>query len=1224
MKALSIPILLVLALASLQAQSTSSLTGLVTDPSGGVVPGAEIVAVNSETNQKRTATTDSQGRYSFPQMQPATYQVTAQAAGFSAAVVNDVRLLVNTPATVDIHFTVGTVQQSVSVTADTVQVNTQDATLGNAIGTRPILELPFDARNVIGLLSIQPGVTYFGDPSQRDDYRSGSVNGGKSDQGNVTLDGVDVNDEQFRTAFTSVLRTTLDSVQEFRTTTTNGGADVGRSSGAQVALVTKSGTNSINGSLYEYTRNTDTSANSFFNNADGIPRQQLIRNVFGASIGGPIKKNRLFYFLNYEGRRDASQGTAVRVVPNMLFRQGIFTYENTNGGTTELTPAQIQQIDPQHIGESQAVLQLLQSYPAPNDNTVGDGLNTAGYRFNASVPLKYDTYIARTDYQIDADGRHTLFLRGQLQNDHFVPTSTTAGSSISNGLPQFPGQADSSVTIQNAKGIALGYTWIITPALVNSLRYGFTRQAYDNTGVQTQPIVGFTSLDNPVASTTPLSVQVPVHDIEENLTWTHGAHAVAWGASIRFIRTHRLSFANSYSDATMTPGWFVDNARYLLEPDVNPNTLSDYTQQMVNLLGLVSQGTAEYNYNKQGALLPQGQGISRDFADNEFETFFMDTWKVTRGFTVSAGAHINMDPPLYEVNGYQTSTNIPLGVWANDREGLAEQGLPQSMVTPLSFQLANAPGGHPLYPFQLHIAPRVGMAFSPQSDSGWLKKLFGGPGKTSVRAGFGMYYDEFGQSLIRISDATSLGFSSTLQNAGTQTYETVPRFISLNQIPSGLLPAAPAGGFPQVAPDAFAATSGVDSSMQSPYTMNIDFSIGRDLPRGFHIETSYVGRLSRRSLVADDVGMYTNLLDPKSGQTYFQAATIMQQYVRENLPANKVPSIPWFQDLFPGYAGGGLTATQNIYQNAWSQNPASDTTALQVIDASATGCSPCSILGPNALYNPQYVALTAFRSIGSGSYHAFEATVRKQYSNGLQFDLNYTLSKCMDLGSTRESDGPNGPQGTGLGLIQNPWNAGQEKAVCDYDVRNLVSAFMVAELPFGHGHYLGGTSNKFWNAVIGGWQLSTIWRQSSGLPIGVNNGGYWPTNWNYPPFATQIGQVQQGTTNNSPTGGPNMFPNPTAAFNAFELTFPGQSGSRNTLRGDGFFTIDAGLSKRFHMFYNEKHSFQIRAEAFNITNSVRFDVNQMSLSLSNSVAFGKYNGTLNTPRVIQFGGRYEF
>lgn len=1219
MKSLSIAILLVLSLANLQAQSTASLTGVVTDPSGSVVPGAEVVVENAETNQKRTAATDSQGRYSFPQMQPSTYQITAHAPGFSEVVVRDVRLLVSTPSTVDIRFEVGTVQQSVAVSAESVQVNTQDATIGNAVGTRPILELPFDARNVVGLLSIQPGVTFFGDPSQRDDYRSGSVNGGKSDQGNVTLDGVDVNDQQFRTAFTSVLRTTLDSVQEFRTTTTNGSADVGRSSGAQVTLVTKSGTNGLHGSLYEYTRNTLTSANTFFNNQDGIPRQKLIRNVFGASIGGPIKKNRIFYFLNYEGRRDASDATAVRVVPTQLFRQGIFTYEKTDGSLAQLTPSQIQQIDPQHIGESTAVLNLLNQYPAPNDNTVGDGLNTAGYRFNSSVPLKYDTYIARVDYQLDSNGKQTLFWRGNLQNDHYVPSTLT-----SSGVPQFPGQADSTITLQNAKGIAVGHTWIIAPSLVNTVRYGFTRQSYDNTGVQSAPIVGFTSIDNLIPSTTPLSATIPVHDIEESLTWTHGAHTVVAGGSFRFIRTRRTSFANSYSGATMTPGWFVDNARYLLLPDVNPNTLSDYTQQMVNLLGLVSQGTAAYNYDKQGNLLPQGTGIKRDFADNEYEMFLQDTWKVSRGFTVTAGARVNIDPPIYEVNGYQTSTNIPLGVWENDRAGLAEQGLPQSMVTPLSFQLADAPGGHPLYATQRHIAPRVAFAYSPQADSGWEHRLFGGPGKTSIRAGFGMYYDAFGQSLIRIADATSLGFSTTLQNAGTQTADTVQRFVGINQIPAGLLPAAPPGGFPQVAPNSFAATSGVDSSIKSPYSMNIDFSIGRDLPHGFHIETTYIGRLSRRSLVADDTGMYTNLIDPKSGQSYFQAATIMQGYVRQNLPASKVPSIPFFQDLFPGYAGGGLTATQNIYQNAWSQNPASDTTALQVIDASATGCSPCSILGPNALYNAQYVALTAFRSIGDGDYHAFQATVRKQFSSGVQFDFNYTLSKCIDLGSTRESDGPNGPQGSGLGLIQNPWNPGQMRAVCDYDVRNLVSAFMVAELPFGRGHAFASHTNKFVNAIIGGWQVSAIWRQSSGLPVGVSNGGYWPTNWNYPPFATQIAPVQTGTTKNSPSGGPNLFPDPSAAFSAFDLTYPGQSGSRNVLRGDGFFTIDTALSKRFPMFYNEKHSFQIRAEAFNVTNSVRFDVNQVSLSLSNSVAFGKYNGTLNTPRVIQFGGRYEF
>ncbi len=1201
------------------AQSSSSLSGVVTDPSGAVVPRAEITLTNADTNQRRTALSDAQGRYAFSQIQPSNYEVTAHGAGFSELIVRDVHLLVNTPATVDIHFEVGPIQQTVAVSGDAAQVNTQDATLGNAVGTRPILELPFDARNVVGLLSIQPGVTFFGDPSQRDDYRSGSVNGGKSDQGNVTLDGVDVNDQQFRSAFTSVLRTTLDSVQEFRTTTTNAQAEVGRSSGAQVALITKSGTNTLHGSLYEYTRNTLTSANTFFNNADGIARQKLIRNVFGASLGGPLRKNRLFYFMNYEGRRDASDATAVRIVPNLSFRQGLFSYQRTDGSLAQLTPAQIRTIDPQQIGESAAVLNILQSYPAPNDNTVGDGLNTAGYRFNGSVPLKYDTYIARVDYQLDSSGKQTLFWRGNLQNDHYVPSSTT-----SSGVPQFPGQSDSTVSLQNAKGFALGYSWIISSGLVNSLRYGFTRQSYDNTGVQSSPIVSFTNIDSLVASTTALSATIPVHDLEDSLTWTHGAHTLVTGGSLRFIRTRRLSFGNSFSGATMTPGWFVDNARYLLEPDVNPNTLSDYTTQMVNLLGLVSQGTAEYNYDKQGKLLAQGQGIRRDFADSEYELFLQDSWKARRGLTVTAGARVNIDPPIYEVNGYQTSTNIPLGVWANDRAGLAERGLPQSSVTPLSFQLASAPGGHSLYALQRHMAPRIALAYSPQSDSGWGRRIFGGTGKTAIRAGFGMYYDAFGQSLIRIADATSLGFSSTLQNAGTQTYATVPRFIGINQIPAGLLPAAPPGGFPQVASNAFAATSGVDSSIKSPYSMNIDFSIGRDFSHGFHLETSYIGRLSRRSLVGDDVGMYTNLMDNKSGESYFQAATLMQKYVRANLPVSNVPAIPFFENIFPGYAGNGLTATQSIYQSAWSQNPASDTTALQVVDASATGCSPCSSLGPNALYNAQYVALTALRSIGGGDYHAFQTTLRKQYSNGVQFDVNYTLSKCIDLGSTRESDGPNGPQGSGLGLIQNPWNPSQMRAVCDYDVRQLVSSFVVAELPIGRGRLLAHNANRFVNAIIGGWQVSGIWRQSSGLPTGVGNGGYWPTNWNYPPFATQTGQVQEGTTKSGPSGGPNLFPNPTAAFSSFDLTYPGQSGSRNVIRGDGFFTIDTALSKRFTMFYNEKHSVQIRAEAFNVTNTVRFDVNQVSLSMSNSVSFGKYNGTLNTPRVIQFGARYEF
>ena len=180
------------------------------------------------------------------------------------------------------------------------------------------------------------------------------------------------------------------------------------------------------------------------------------------------------------------------------------------------------------------------------------------------------------------------------------------------------------------------------------------------------------------------------------------------------------------------------------------------------------------------------------------------------------------------------------------------------------------------------------------------------------------------------------------------------------------------------------------------------------------------------------------------------------------------------------------------------------------------------------------------------------------------------------------------------------------------------------ELPFGRGHHFAGNANRIVDAVIGGWQFSGIWRQSSGLPISVSNGGFWPTNWNAAGYATQIGPVQQGSVKNSPIGGPNIFPNPTAMLSAFDYTYAGQIGSRNTVRGQGFFTIDTGLSKRFRMPFNEKHTLQIRAEAFNLTNTARFDVNQLSLRIDTPGWFGRYSGTLNTPRVMQFGMRYEF
>ena len=1185
--------------ASLFAQNLTSLSGVASDSSGGVLPSVAIELTNKATEAKRSARTDQQGRYTFPQLTPGSYKLEAKAAGFKAEMVDNLTLQVNTPATVNLSLQVGALSETVSVTSEVALINTVDASIGNAIGERPIVELPFEARNPVGLLALQPGVTFI----PTGDYRSGSVNGGKSDQGNVTLDGVDVNDQQFRTAFTSVLRVTLDSVQEFRVTTSNFGADQGRSSGAQVSLVTKSGTNEIHGALFEFNRTTLTSANTFFNNAAKVPRTALVRNVFGGTLGGPLKKDRLFLFGSYEGRRDASAASGVHIIPNSDFRNGIFTYIRKDGSTGKLSPAEITaSADPLHIGPNAAILKYLQLFPQPNDTSVGDGLNTAGFRFNSASPLRYNTYIAKADYVLGS--RHQLFVRGNLQNDH----STSS-------IPQFPGQPDASSHLENAKGIAVGDTWIISSGLVSNMRYGLTRQSYDETGIQSTAYVTLRSIDNLYPTTRPISATIPTHNLADDFSWSHGAHTVAFGANYRYTSASRLNFANSFSDGFINSSWLQGTGSNLLVPDAKNSTL--YTRLMTDLLGIISQGNAKYNYDKSGALLPQGAGVARKFVDKAFEMYVQDSWKVARGLTVSGGLRVSLNPALSEANGIQTTTNIPLSDWFNQRGALADQGLPQSKITPISFDLSGKPGGRPLYPFQHDFSPRLGVAFSPQNSTGFLSKLFGGAGKTSIRAGAGLYYDIFGQSLIRLVDSTALGFSTALTNPANASALTAPRFQGPTVLPAGLLLAAPKGGFPQTAPDIWAIARSLDDKLKAPYTINLNFSMERELKGGLMVQAAYVGRLSRRSIVGDDAAIPTNLRDPASGQTYFQAATLMVQQANAGVPASKIAKQPFFENFYPGYATKTLNATQSIYDQFWTQEP--DATSV-LLDIDGPGCSPCGKFGAFQQWNSQYSSLGVYRSRGSGSYHSLQMSARKHFAHGLQFDFNYTYSKSIDLASTRESDGVTSSQ------IVNPWNTRQMRAVSDYDLRHNFTAFGIYQLPFGKGKMILGNSNRVVDAFIGGWQVTGIFRQSSGFPVSVGNGGFWPTNWNITGYATQLTPLTAGTVENAQVkgGGAYMFANPAAALASFANTLPGQTGSRNTLRGDGIFNVDSSLSKTFVMPFNEHHSVQFRAEAFNLTNSVRFDVNTASLSVGSPSTFGKYNSTLGSPRVMQFGARYVF
>jgi hypothetical protein len=339
---------------------------------------------------------------------------------------------------------------------------------------------------------------------------------------------------------------------------------------------------------------------------------------------------------------------------------------------------------------------------------------------------------------------------------------------------------------------------------------------------------------------------------------------------------------------------------------------------------------------------------------------------------------------------------------------------------------------------------------------------------------------------------------------------------------------------------------------------------------------------------------------------------------RRNVPVAQVGRIPYWENLWPGAAGSGLTATQAIYNVFRSYNV--DTSAVTYdIDIN---CDPsCSRFGPFSLFNEQIASYTAYTSDGRGNYNALQMTVRKRMGNDLRMDLNYSWSKSIDLSSNT----PRSPGG--INLAQN-WDPSDRRAVSDYDVRHAVNAFAIWEMPFGRGkRFLSGSSGPV-NALLGGWQLSGSWFQTSGLVTYVNDGSVWPTSWGPAPYATQISVPVQESTKNAPAvvgaGGPNIFPDPAKGRESFEFTLPGVSGSRNTLRGDGTFLINMGLAKRFLMPYSERHSLQFRWESFNLLNSVRFDPRSASLSLTSVGTFGKYTNVLNSPRQMQFGLRYEF
>ena len=526
--------------------ATTSLRGVVKDSSGALVPGASITLKDQATDNSYKTVSNAAGYYIFPIIAPARYLITITSGGF-ATQTRTAELLVDQPATLDFALSVKADAVTVDVSSSAETLNLADATMGNAVGNTTIEALPMDGRNPINLLSLQPGVLYMG--SEVVDSRQGAVAGGRSDQGNITLDGLDDNDQIFGTAFTGILRSTLDSTEEFRVTTSNGTAASGRSSGAQVNLITTSGTNKYHGALYEYYRPDNVVANQYFlkyndltSNQPNVPPFYLV-NTFGGSVGGPIFKDKLFYFFNYEGQRIGTHDVVGATVPTPTFMAGGLQYvDATTGGTDVLTPAQVAALDqpcvnntfngapvcPNGPGANQAVLQYLSTEPTTTSTIGGDGgLNSGELFFTSPAPSTLNTSIVKIDYSMNS--KNHFFVRGNLQKD------TAAGDE------NLPGQPAATFYDDNTKGLSAGHTWIPTAHIVNDLRYGYVRQGWQSGGIAPGEWVDIAGLTQPTAQTGSTLLHVPVNNIVDTLTWNKDSHTFAFGGNwrSRFISRRR-------------------------------------------------------------------------------------------------------------------------------------------------------------------------------------------------------------------------------------------------------------------------------------------------------------------------------------------------------------------------------------------------------------------------------------------------------------------------------------------------------------------------------------------------------------------------------------------------------------------------------------------------------------------------------------------------------------
>ncbi|MFZ0692409.1 MAG: carboxypeptidase-like regulatory domain-containing protein [Acidobacteriaceae bacterium] len=1228
---------------ALSAQDTASITGVVTDTSGAVVPGVQVTLTNAATGVKYQAVTNAEGSFTINEARPGPgYTATFSHAGFQSTSVTGIYLNVSATRTQNVQLTVGNVVQTVAVSAadQDVTVDTSDATVGNNFQVQFLNELPIANRDSpAALFTQQPGVTL-----------DGAVTGARVDQDNVTLDGLDVNDNETGNFGAIVANAPVDSVQEFRGTTAGELATAGEGGGGQYELITRSGTNQFHGSLVEYHRDTDLEANNWFNNNDGVARPPLIRNQFGGNFGGPIFKNKLFFFFDYNGRRDTLSNLVERTVPMDDFRNGTIAYCNNtspkNGCVqSTLTSAQVAAHDPSGIGFDQDLLTFFDKrYPAANDlsGAAGDTINTAGFRFNAPFPYVENDYVARIDYSLNNTMK--LFIVG-----HDARTNSTEAAI------QFPGDPQTYPFIDKSYSWVVGHSWTIGPNMLNQAEGGLTFENYNFPNTYNPPGVnqfqsfggngsGGAILSSPYArAINAQSRTFPIPIVKDDFSWQKGKHSLTLGGTFKWETPHNNTILD-YNSPTVGLGGYIDGLTAAQRPsDIGGgNATALYDSAFALALAPYTNVSATYNYDAQGNAVPQGTGAIRDYRYYETELYVGDTWKVTPSLTLSYGLRWQNYTVPYEIHGLEsvdqmgtpggTTSSVDQTTFDNyfaQRIAQSAAGISGNLSVPLFDYVLGGKANHApglYHTDDKNFAPRFAFAWSPSFDR---KSVFNG--------GAGIVYDHtvvnailYQQTQYSYVFEAAVGQPLGVPNNTAATLQQDQRFTTISSPPPP--PAAPAitkpfypyvtgtgaGATPNGLANGDAFNEMVDPTFKTPYSLQFNFGFQHQFPQGYLLKTAYVGRLGRRLMAQADTSQLIDFPDKTSGQLYSQAFANMSKQLRTGVATTDVTAQPWYENILPaglgaayGYANNTALVADNTQPYGIRGDFADNTFLLAAF----------GILPPNVGMDSQFDENTMYTNKGFSTYNGLLTTLHKNFGYGLQFDLNYTWSHSIDNVSVTANTVAFG----GYGFICDALRPRECRGNSDFDVANNLSGNFIYDLPFGHGRSYAASIPTWANEIIGGWIVSGLpsWHTGNAYFAGANAfvAGY--AN-NAPAILTgPIGDMKAKLHGGN--GQPMVaYSNLNAANADYTGPLGFEIGSRNNLRGPGYFDMDLGLGKTFPL--RERVSLKFRGDAFDAFNHPNFDTPCTDITDANCEfgIIGSTVGTGESTRVLQVAARLEF